>query len=179
MSDPSYPIGKFAPPETFTPELRAGFLEDIEACPARMREAVRGLGREQLLTPYRDGGWTVAQVVHHVADSHMNAYTRMKMAVTADEPAITAYEEGRWARLADADDPDMVGVSLDLLGALHERWTRFLRSLEPSQFARGYRHPEMGAVPIDKGVALYAWHSRHHVAHVTRLAEAKGWKPAA
>jgi uncharacterized damage-inducible protein DinB len=175
MTDPRYPIGPFTPPTAYTPELRAGFFADLEEGPRLLREAVSGLSREQLLTPYREGGWTVAQVVHHMPDSHLNAYSRMKMAVTEDGPAIKSYEEGLWAELADANDPGTIGVSLGLLGALHARWVAFLRSLRETDFARTYTHPEQGPVPLDRGVALYAWHSRHHVAHVTALAVRMGW----
>jgi uncharacterized damage-inducible protein DinB len=174
MQDPRYPIGRFLPPTTFTPALRAGLLDEIAAAPASLRAAVRGLSEAQLRTPYREGGWTVAQVVHHVPDSHMNSYTRFKLAVTEDDPAIKSYEEGRWAELPDATSAD-ISVSLALLEALHVRWVGFLRALTAEQFERTFRHPELGSVTLNRALALYAWHGRHHVAHVTSLRERMGW----
>jgi hypothetical protein len=175
MSDPRYPIGRFAPPAEVTPELFARLVCDLEAAPALVRDAVRGLDTGRLSTPYRDGGWTIAQVVHHIPDSHMNAYGRMKMAVTEDEPAIKAYHEDLWAKLPDASDPATIADSLDLLAALHARWVRFLRALEEADLARTYRHPELGTMRVDRVLALYAWHSRHHLAHITGVKERMGW----
>ncbi len=139
-----------------------------------MRAAIAGLNEEQLDTPYRDGGWTVRQVVHHVADSHMNAYVRFRLALTEQEPVIKPYDEAAWAELADAKDAPPE-ISLALIDALHDRWTRLLRSMSGADFLRQFRHPELGAVPLEKNLALYAWHGKHHVAHITRLRERMQW----
>lgn len=173
--DPRYPIGPFTPPEAYTPAVRARFIQEIEEAPARLRQAVAGLSSERLLTPYRDGGWSVAQVVHHVPDSHMNSYTRCKFALTEEEPTIKSYDEDKWARLADGSDPATVPGSLALLEALHSRWTKLLRSLSETDLARTLVHPENGRMTLDRVLAVYAWHGRHHVAHVTRLRERMGW----
>lgn len=168
-----YPVGTWAPlPPDTPPAVIAGLVDRI-AAPAALRAAVDGLGDAQLDTPYRDGGWTVRQVVHHVADSHMNAYVRVKKALTEDAPVIATYDEARWAELPDARLP--VAVSLALLGALHARWDVVLRALGPADLARAYRHPELGEVSLRTAVAMYAWHGAHHTAHVTRLRERMGW----
>jgi hypothetical protein len=174
MPDLRYPIGPFVAPARVSASERAAFIDQVAACPAELRRAISGLSEVQLDTPYRPGGWTVRQVVHHVPDSHLNAYVRMKLALTEDDPTIRTYEEARWAELPEARTapPEL---SLALLDALHARWTLLLRSLEPGQFARAYRHPEMGRMSIDTALAMYAWHSRHHVAHVTDLRSREGW----
>jgi uncharacterized damage-inducible protein DinB len=174
MTDPRYPIGFFMPPGAFTPESRRECIDQIAAVPARLRAAVNGLTEGYLDHPYRDEGWTVAQVVHHVADSHINAYVRFKLALTEDNPPVKAYNEARWAELADASAPN-VHASLDLLAALHQRWVTLLRSLDAEQFSRTYNHSAMGPVTLDHALALYAWHGRHHTAHVTSLRERMGW----
>jgi uncharacterized damage-inducible protein DinB len=174
MSDPRYPIGPFVPPAAFTPELRLAYIDQIAALPARLRAAVDGLTEGYLDHPYREEGWTVSQVVHHVADSHINAYVRFKLAVTEDNPPVKAYNETLWAGLADAHATDVRG-SLDLLSSLHGRWVAFLRSLDPGQFSRTYNHSAMGPVTLDHALALYAWHGRHHTAHITALRERMGW----
>ena len=174
MSDPRFPVGRFAPPATITPADRERFLREIEEAPARLRAAVSGLTDGQLDTPYRDGGWTVRQVVHHVPDSHLNSYMRFRLALTEEEPTIRPYFEDRWAELTDARTAP-VEVSLALLEALHRRWALLLRSLTDEQWALRFRHPDLGAVPLDRNLALYAWHGRHHTAHVTSLRERKGW----
>ena len=171
--DLRYPIGEFVPPAVYTPELRAHAIGDITAMPARMREAVRGLSETQLDTPYRPGGWTVRQVVHHVPDSHLNAFVRLKLALTEDNPTVKPYDEKAFAELPDQRLP--VDVSLALLDALHARWVAVLTSLTPRQFERPLYHPEIGAITIDYQVQTYGWHSRHHVAHITRLREREGW----
>jgi uncharacterized damage-inducible protein DinB len=173
--DPRYPVGRFAPPSEFTPALRARFIDEIAAAPRHLRDAVAGLSPEQLRTPYREGGWTVAQVVHHVPDSHLNSYTRFKLALTEDDPQVKGYDENGWARLPDGADASTVGTSLALLEALHDRWVRLLRALTAEDFARTFRHPDRGSIPLDLNLAIYAWHGRHHAAHVTALREAKGW----
>jgi uncharacterized damage-inducible protein DinB len=174
MTDPRYPIGFFMPPGAFTPESRRECIDQIAAVPARLRAAVNGLTEGYLDHPYRDEGWTVAQVVHHVADSHINAYVRFKLALTEDNPPVKAYNEARWAELADASAPNVQG-SLDLLTSLHGRWVAFLRSFDAEQFSRTYDHSVMGPVTLDHALALYAWHGRHHTAHITALRERMGW----
>ncbi|MDB4949917.1 MAG: metal-dependent hydrolase [Gemmatimonadetes bacterium] len=173
--DVRYPTGKFQRPEgSLTAEQRAAFIREIAALPAQLREAAAGLGDEQLDTPYRPGGWTVRQLLHHVPDSHMNAYVRFKLALTEEDPTIKTYEEAAWARLEDTRATP-VETSLALLAALHERWVNLLRSLTPADFARTLRHPESGPMTLDALLAMYAWHSRHHLAHVTRLRQRMGW----
>jgi uncharacterized damage-inducible protein DinB len=174
MSDLRYPIGPFLPPSFFTPEHRAAFIAHIEALPARLRSAVDGLSEAQLRQPYRDGGWTVAQVVHHVADSHVNSYVRFKLAATEDNPPVKAYDEGRWAQLPDALSTDL-RASVALLDALHARWILFLRNMSPEHFKRTFNHSAMGSVTLDWALALYAWHGRHHTAHITTLRDRMGW----
>lgn len=175
MSDPRFPVGRFAPPETITPQDRERFLREIEEAPGRLRDAVSGLTEAQLDTPYRDGGWTVRQVVHHVPDSHINSYVRFRLALTEEEPTIRGYLEDRWAELADARTAP-VEVSLGLLESIHRRWALLLRSMTSEQWALRFRHPDLGVVPLDRNLALYAWHGRHHVAHVTSLRDRKGWR---
>src|SRR5208337_4366508 len=165
MSDPRYPIGKFSYDGPPSEQQRKKLIDDIEQAPAALRAAVRGLSPQQIETPYRDGGWTVRQVAHHVPDSHMNAYIRFKLALTEDEPTIKPYMEDRWANLADSRSTPLE-VSLALLDALHERWVRLLRSLQPADWKRAFRHPELGVMPLEKALAMYAWHGRHHVAHI-------------
>ena len=175
MNDPRYPIGKFQKVPSLTAEQRATCVDQIAATPAQFRRAVTGLTPVQLDTPYRDGGWTVRQVAHHVPDSHMNAYLRFKFGLTEDAPAIKTYEEKDWARTPEvAATP--VDVSLALLDALHLRWVALLRAMTPQQFARTIKHPEWGAPSLDAMLALYAWHGRHHTAHVTSLRERMGWR---
>lgn len=169
-----YPIGRFEPREGLSPDERAALVDDIAALPADLRRAVSGLSDEQLDTPYRPGGWTVRQVVHHLPDSHLNGYVRLKLAVTESEPTVKLYDEAAWAELADARGAD-VEDSLLLLEALHRRWVRFLRSLGEEAFGRVFVHPEEGRVTVDLGVQLYGWHGRHHLAHVTRLCDRSGW----
>jgi len=172
--DLRYPIGKFERPAAVTPEMRAQFLDTLEAAPSRFRAAVSGLSEEQLDTPYRDGGWTVRQVIHHVADSHMNSFIRFRLALTEDEPTVKPYDEAKWALLKDAALP--VEVSLRLLDSLHHRLVVMLRALAPSDFERKFRHPEIGLLDLNANCALYAWHSRHHEAHITGLRDRMGWK---
>jgi hypothetical protein len=161
-----YPVGRF---ERLTTPLdraaRAALVDTIEHLPADFRSLVTGRTDAQLDTPYRPGGWTVRQVVHHVPDSHINAYIRMKFAITEDAPAIKAYDEAKWAQLPEAKSGP-AEMSLALLDALHRRWVMFLRALPDADFARVYVHPEMGRVTLDEAVAMYAWHCRHHTAHI-------------
>jgi hypothetical protein len=174
MTDLRYPISKFHFDGPLTEEQKQKSLDDIASAPANLRKAVKGLSEAQLDTPYRPDGWTVRQVVHHVPDSHMNAYIRFKLALTEDEPTIKPYAEDRWAKLADTKATP-TEVSLTMLESLHDRWVRLLRSLGPEDWKRTFRHPEMGAMTLEKTLALYAWHGRHHVAHVTGLRERSGW----
>src|SRR5437667_6148387 len=172
--DVRYPVGKFSWNGTQTPEERNRCIAEIAAAPNQMRKAVAGLSTAQLDTPYREGGWTVRQVVHHLPDSHMNAYVRYKLALTEDEPTIKPYAEDRWAQLADSKSTP-IEVSLALLDSLHTRWVRLLRSLEPTDWKKNFRHPELGLVSLEKNLGIYAWHGKHHVAHVTELKKGMGW----
>jgi hypothetical protein len=175
MDDPRYPIGRFTYGGPQTPEQRLACIARIEAAPAAIRRAVDGLSEAQLDTPYREGGWTVRQVVHHVPDSHINAYTRFRLALTEPTPAIRPYFEERWAELYDARSAP-IEPSLTLLEALHRRWALLLRSLRPADWELRYLHPEHGREwGLDEVLAMYAWHGEHHTAHITRLRERMGW----
>jgi uncharacterized damage-inducible protein DinB len=176
MSDEAlrYPIGKFQRPGAVSQGDRDQYFSDIEEAPGRLRAAVAGLMAHQLDTPYREGGWTVRQVAHHLPDSHMNAYVRMKLALTEEAPTIKPYDEARWAELSDSRTTP-VETSLAMLGALHERWMHLLRGMREGDFDRKVMHPEMGALTVDDLLALYAWHGRHHVAQITGLRHRKGW----
>jgi uncharacterized damage-inducible protein DinB len=174
MVDLRYPIGPFTWSGPSTPEQRQRFIDDIAAAPNRLRKAIAGLSSEQLETPYRPGGWSVRQVVHHVPESHMNSYVRFKLALTEDSPTIKPYDEALWAQLEDVRTTPLE-VSLALLESLHTRWVTLLRSLSAKDFERTFRHPEIGLVSLDKNLALYAWHGAHHVAHITGLRERMRW----
>ena len=174
MDELRFPIGEFQPVTAVRPEQLSEWIEEIAAAPAGLRAAVEGLSPAQLDTPYRLGGWTVRQVVHHVPDSHMNAYMRFRLALTEDEPAIKAYMESRWAELPDARRAP-VSVSLDLLDALHERWTLLMRSLTPAEWRRTFRHPERDLASLEGDAGLYAWHGRHHIAHIASLRKRMAW----
>lgn len=169
-----YPIGKFHYDRPATDEQRRKSIDEIALAPSHLRAAISGLTNPQLDKPYRPEGWSVRQVVHHVPDSHMNAYIRFKLALTEDEPTIKPYAEDRWAQLADTRITP-VEVSLTMLDALHDRWVRLLRSLKTDEWKRTFRHPELGAMNLETTLALYAWHGRHHVAHITSLREREGW----
>ena len=174
ISELQYPIGKFSYSGPLTAAQRAQCIDEIAAAPKNFRAAVRGLSPEQVETPYRDGGWSVRQVLHHVPESHMNAFLRFKWALTEEQPTIKAYKESEWAKTPDvAKTP--VETSLTLLDALHERWVNLLRSMAPADFERKLNHPENGEMTVDKLLALYAWHSKHHAAHITGLRKRKGW----
>ena len=175
MSDDArYPIGKFSPLPALDDAGRLERIDAIAALPNDLMLAVDGLTDAQLDTPYRDGGWTVRQVVHHVADSHTNAYIRMRLAVTEDEPTIKPYDEVLWAKLADSESAP-VSLSLDVIDALHKRWTWWMRTLEPALFSRRFRHPEHGPRDMDWLLQLYAWHGQHHLAHITGLSARNNW----
>ena len=172
--DPRYPIGKFALPAEVTPERRQEAINELASLPAKLRGAVEGLDDAQLDTPYRQGGWTVRQVVHHVPDSHVNAFVRLKLALTEDKPTIKPYDEAAWAELADSKAAP-IESSQTLLQSVHARWDRLWRSLEPQHFARVLVHPEHGERTVDWLLFLYEWHGRHHTAHITELRKQKGW----
>ena len=178
--DLSYPIGKFQfeglKGSGLSPGQRQDLIDGIARLPLEMRAAAKGLSDQQLDTAYRPGGWTVRQVVHHVPDSHLNAYVRFKLALTESEPTIKPYDEKRWAELADVRLTP-IEVSLSLLENLHQRWTLLLRALEPEVFSRTFRHPVIGLLTLDTQLGLYEWHGRHHVAHITSLRTRMGWSP--
>ncbi|MGD8277280.1 MAG: putative metal-dependent hydrolase [Gemmatimonadota bacterium] len=169
-----YPIGRFEPAGRIPATERVAFLDSIASTPARLRAATAGLSAAQLDTPYRNGGWTVRQLIHHVPDSHLNAYVRFKLALTEDNPRIKPYEEAEWAKLQDSWTTP-VETSLTLLDTLHDRWDRMLRAMSDADFQRTLDHPEMGTLSLDTMTRLYEWHGRHHVAHVMRLRERMGW----
>jgi uncharacterized damage-inducible protein DinB len=150
-----------------------GFIEVLDKLPSQMRAAVQGLSASQLETPYREAGWTLRQVVHHVPDSHINSYVRFKLALTEENPTIKPYDEAAWALLADSDAP--IQTSLDLLEALHARWVIVLRSIQAEQWKRTFNHPQNGSMTLEHALALYAWHSRHHLAHITQTRARLGW----
>ena len=172
--DLRYPIGKYEAKSLLTPAERAEAIAQIAEAPRKLRDAVGGLSGGQLETPYRPSGWTVRQVAHHIPDSHMNAYTRMKLALTEDEPTIRPYEEQLWAELADSRETP-VEVSVALLEFLHLRWEVLLHSLKLPDFARTLRHPVVGVMTLDNLIHHYAWHGRHHVAQITELRQREGW----
>lgn len=173
-ADLRYPIGRFAPVRPLDAAGRLAAIDAIAAAPAALRAAVEGLSDAQLDTPYRSGGWTVRQVVHHVPDSHVNSYVRFRKALTEDAPLVVAYDEAAWAHLFDARTLP-IGVSLALLDALHERWVVLLRSFADEDWQRAFQHPEHGLISLETNLQLYAWHGRHHVAHITALRERMGW----
>jgi len=173
MDDLRYPIGPYQQPP-LTATTRKNHLQTIAGAVDALRLAVKGLTPVQLDTPYRPGGWTVRQVVHHLADSHMNVYIRCRMALTEDKPKIKTYDEARWAELEDARR-GQIEASLKMLETIHIRWGALMRSLTPDDWKRVYVHPENGKVSIEAALAHYAWHTRHHLAHITTLRERSGW----
>jgi len=174
-TDLRYPVGRFDWDAPISEADHSLLIATIAETPGALRSSVSGMSRDQLETPYRPGGWTVKQVVHHVPDSHLNAYTRFKLALTEDEPTIKPYNEAAWAELADSRRVP-IEVSLELLDALHLRWVTVLRSMDPADFRRGLRHPELGRLlTLQQMLGLYAWHGRHHVAHITSLKKREGW----
>lgn len=174
MTDERYPIGKFELPLSITPAMLAEYVSQITSAPAALAAAVCGLSEEQLDTPYRAGGWNVRQVVHHLPDSHLNAYVRFKLALTEDEPTIRPYQEARWAELPEARLAG-VEISLELLSAVHRRWVACIESLPPEVFTRRFRHPDVGVMTLSEQLALYSWHGRHHTAQITTLRQKMGW----
>jgi len=174
MSDPRFPIGKPEFRTDLTAADRKALVDRIEATPAALNAAIEGLDQSQLDTPYRDGGWTVQQLVHHVFDSHCNAFIRFRLALTEDHPRITAYDQAAWAELADATAVP-VSVSAQLIEGLHQRWVAMLHAFDESDWSRTLDHPENGDMSLDDMLQMYAWHGDHHVRHITALREAKGW----
>lgn len=172
--DVRYPIGPWNRKSVLSSDERSQCMNTIASLPAKLRAAVSGLSDVQLDTPYREGGWTVRQVVHHVPDSHLNAYIRTKFALTESEPAIHPFDEGAWAELADSRLTP-IDTSLALLEALHGRWVTLLRALAPDDFARTLFHPENGRMTVDSIVGMYSWHGAHHTAHITALRERMAW----
>jgi hypothetical protein len=173
VPDARFPIGKFVPTRTITAEDRRFAIQTLAEMPELLREALRGLDEEQLNTPYREGGWTVRQVVHHLGDSHMTAFHRLRRALTEDWPVVPGYDEKKFAVLADAKAP--VEWSLELVEAVHARWVMLLQSLTEEEWKKGFKHMERGPMGLETATLMYAWHSRHHVAHVTGLRERMGW----
>lgn len=171
--DERYPIGKFQFPMEITQSVSNDWITEIEILPGLLKDAVKKLTDEQLDTPYRTGGWSVRQVVHHLADSHMNAYIRLKLALTEEKPLVKTYDETKWAELNDYQLP--IESSLFLLEGLHHRWVNLLRSLSQSDLEKSFIHPELGEVSVGKNIGLYAWHGKHHLAHITSLNNRRGW----
>lgn len=171
--DPRYPVGRFTPVANAGADVRRQSIADLSALPSRIRDAVSGLSDAQLDTPYRDGGWTVRQVVHHVADSHMNGLVRVKLALTEDSPTIKPYKEALWAELPDATLP--IELSLRIIDGVHARLDAIIAGMKDADYAKTFVHPESGLTPLSTWVQLYGWHSRHHVAHITALRASKGW----
>ncbi|SEN67684.1 YfiT family bacillithiol transferase [Lihuaxuella thermophila] len=169
-----YPIGQFQMDQEITGQMRLRWIDEIAAAPGELRQAVQGLTEDQLNTPYRPGGWTVRQVVHHLPDSHLNSYVRFKWALTEEVPFIKPYDEKEWAELADSRTAP-IEVSLSLFDSLHQRWTLLLRAMTDEDFRRTFRHPESGTLTLDQALGLYAWHGKHHIAHITSLRKRMGW----
>jgi uncharacterized damage-inducible protein DinB len=174
MESLKFPIGPFSFQAPSTPAQRKQWIAEIAEAPAKFRAAVAGLNDEQLNTPYRDRGWTVRQVIHHVPDSHLNAYIRFKLALTENEPTIKPYDEAAWAELSDTGDTPLE-VSLAMLENLHARWVRLISAMSDADFVKPFRHPERGVVTLETNLAMYAWHGKHHVAHITSLRERSKW----
>ncbi len=174
MQDLRYPIGRCPSKPALTPDERREAIDAIAQTPDRLKAAISGLSPEQLDTPYRPGGWTVRQLIHHLPDSHMNSYVRVKLALTEGEPTIKPYDEALWAKLSDSQETP-IEVSLTLLEALHKRWVILLRAMRPEDFARRLVHPERGTMTLDDVLTTYSWHGQHHVAHITALRDRMGW----
>jgi len=172
--DLRYPVGRYRPPEAITEQHRREWIETLANAPAKYRAAVEGLSDEQLDTPYRPGGWTIRQVIHHVPDSHMNSYMRFRLALTEDQPAIRAYHEDLWAELPDAKSSP-IAPSLELLDALHRRWVALLRAMTAEQYRKEFRHSEIGLISLEWTLGLYNWHCHHHLAHIENLKARMGW----
>ncbi len=175
QNDLKYPIGNFVPPDHVSVNDREKFIDNLDALPGQLTAVVASLTEDQLDTPYRDGGWTVRQVVHHLPDSHLNCYIRFKWALTETQPRIKAYDEKAWAKLPDALEAP-VTLSLSLLESIHNRWVYLLKNLNEDDWSKSFEHPETNkTVPLDINLALYSWHGKHHLAHIERLVERMGW----
>lgn len=174
MEDLKYPIGKFRLDPEVTPEKRDGWIDRLDELPSRLHGAVDDLSDQRLETPYRPEGWTIRQVVHHIADSHINAFVRCRLALTEPKPTIKPYDQAAWARLADARSAP-IGPSLAIISAVHERWVFLLRDLSQDDYSRVLHHPEMGDIDVDTILQMYAWHGDHHLAHITGLRDREGW----
>lgn len=174
MEDLRYPIGRVSFKKSLSPAERKDLMQQIAEVPQKVRDAVKGLSDDQLNTPYREGGWTARQVVHHLVDSHANAHVRCRLALTEDKPTIKPYDEAAWAELSDAKTAP-IDLSLSILDGLHARWTILLRSLKDADFSRKLVHPEHGEIDLDWILQMYGWHGRHHTAHITGLRKRKGW----
>jgi uncharacterized damage-inducible protein DinB len=174
LDEERYPIGKFHRPTSSMHGIRAAHIDTLRVLPDRLLTAVSGLTEQQLDTPYREGGWSVRQLVHHIADSHANSYIRFKLALTEENPTIKTYDEAAWANLHDSRRLP-IDISLNMIAALHSRWVALLEAMTDEEFQRGYVHPESGPQNLTQALALYDWHSRHHTAHITRLRERNGW----
>ncbi|MFN0121745.1 MAG: YfiT family bacillithiol transferase [Blastocatellia bacterium] len=174
MDELRYPIGDFQYDADSTPEKHREWVGVIARTPWKLRAVIAGMMDEQIRTPYRPGGWTVRQVIHHMADSHMNSFIRFKLALTEGNPTIKPYDEAAWAMLPDGRDAP-IELSLKLLDVLHERWTILLESMKPEEFARTFHHPERGPMHLDMALQLYAWHSNHHIAHIAELKKRRNW----
>ncbi|MBM3777719.1 MAG: putative metal-dependent hydrolase [Acidimicrobiia bacterium] len=172
--DLRYPVGTFASKPTLTPAVQEECIRQIAQAPARLREAVEGLSEKQLETPYREGGWTVRQVVHHLPDSHMNAFIRLRLALTEDVPTIKPYDQDGWSALIDSRTAP-IEVSLTLLESLHKRWVMLMESMKPEEFSKKFKHPESGLVDLNWLLQMYGWHGRHHVGHITELRKRMKW----
>ena len=173
LDDLRYPIGRFSAQAGGTAATRSAHIQALRLLPGQLRAAVSGLSDAQLNTPYREGGWTVRQTVHHLADSHANSFIRSKLALTEDWPTIKPYDEAAWARLADSDTP--IEGSLMFIDALHERWAALLESMTELDFQKGFVHPVNGRQNLERALAIYEWHGRHHTAHITGLRTHNGW----
>lgn len=175
MEELKYPIGRFERPALITAETKRQWLKEIEELPVALARELDGLSEDQLDTPYRPEGWTIRQVAHHIGDSHLNSFMRFKLALTEDEPAIRPYDEAKWAKLADSAEAP-VALSTALVSALHARWVYLLRSMNDEDYALTFYHPESKQTTrLDVALGIYAWHGRHHVAHITGLRERMGW----
>jgi hypothetical protein len=174
LDDLRYPIGRIEMPPTVEATQREPLIVAVESAPNELAQAAVGLSAAQLDTPYRPGGWTVRQVIHHLPDSHVNAYVRFRLALTEEQPVIKPYAEAAWAELSDARTGP-IDVSLTLLSALHSRWVALMRAMKPEQWERAFRHPERGLLRLDQTLAMYAWHGRHHIAHIRGTRERNGW----
>ena len=176
MEDLRYPIGRYTPPETITDDHIAAWIEDVKSFPSIIRAALDGLSEEQIDTPYRPEGWTVRQLVHHVSDSHLNSIIRFKWGLTEDEPQIKAYNQKAWADTNDVVQTP-TEVTLTFLDALHAKWVHLLHSIKGEEWKRGILHPETGTrMSLDWLLGMYAWHCKHHAAHITSLIDREGWK---